>query len=36
VLGIAMLPFLVMAMLTPRIRDLPPDSPWRTSPAVGP
>ncbi|MET1112874.1 MAG: permease [Allosphingosinicella sp.] len=36
VLGIAMTPFVVMAVLTPRIRDLPPDSFWRTSPAFGP
>lgn len=36
VLGICMLPFIVMAILTPRIRKLGPDSPWRTSPAIGP
>lgn len=36
VLGLAMAPFLAMAVLTPKIRRLPPDSRWRASPAVGP
>jgi PAT family beta-lactamase induction signal transducer AmpG len=36
VLGIAMLPFIVMAFFIPKIRNLPPDAPARTSAAIGP
>lgn len=36
VLGIAMLPFLAMAAMLPRIRNAAPDSPLRASPAIGP
>jgi len=36
VLGICMLPFVIMAILTPRIRELKPDSPARASAAIGP
>ena len=36
VLGIAMLPFLAMAAMLPRIREAAPDSPLRASTAVGP
>jgi PAT family beta-lactamase induction signal transducer AmpG len=36
VLGIAMLPFLAMAALLPRIRNAPPTSPLRASAAIGP
>jgi PAT family beta-lactamase induction signal transducer AmpG len=36
VLGIAMLPFLAMATMLPRIRGAAPDSPLRTSAAIGP
>lgn len=36
VLAIAMLPFLIMAAMLPRIRDAAPDSPMRTSTAIGP
>ena len=36
VLGIAMLPFLAMAAMLPRIRRAGPESPLRASPAIGP
>jgi PAT family beta-lactamase induction signal transducer AmpG len=36
VLGIAMLPFIVMAFFIPKIRNLPPDAPARASAAIGP
>lgn len=36
VLGIAMLPFVVMAFLLPRIRKAPPTAPIRASTAIGP
>lgn len=36
VLGIAMLPFVAMAALLPRIRRASPESPLRASPAIGP
>ena len=36
VLVVCMLPFLAMAAAVPRIRTLPPNSPWRRSAVVGP
>lgn len=36
VLGVAMLPFVVMALLIPRIRRAPPTAPIRASAAIGP